>query len=96
MNNNCPCVITKIPCTGACTCTNPAMSGGCFYCPIYGSEEQKLEHAKLLKLRNEEYYEMKFLLTRLFCWDMMDASADGKYWKQEINELLNLDNEEPI
>src|SRR6185369_8954853 len=36
----CPCKHTT-PCSDACSCANPVMSGGCERCCAYGSEEQQ-------------------------------------------------------
>lgn len=56
----CPCVITGNICSYACTCSYPHMSGGCLYCPIYGSEEQKCKHAVYIQRTYETSVE--FLL----------------------------------
>ena len=45
-NENCPCVLTGNPCRTTCTCMRSHMSGGCIYCPRYGSDEQRLNHAR--------------------------------------------------
>lgn len=47
MNNDCPCVLIK-PCRSSCTCANSLMSGGCDFCPRYGSHEQQVAHAEKL------------------------------------------------
>lgn len=43
----CPCLYVG-PCIAACTCVNPAMSGGCSRCCRYGSLEQRRGMARLL------------------------------------------------
>lgn len=34
-----------------------------------------------------EKCKLKALLVRLYQWDMMDAAADGKYWREEMEKL---------
>jgi len=47
----CPCLYVE-PCSSACTCANPLMSGGCQRCCAYGSIEQR--QAKARQLSNTE------------------------------------------
>lgn len=45
----CPCTVEGIePCSYACTCANPVMSGGCSRCATYGSPEQQRAAAEYL------------------------------------------------
>lgn len=43
---SCPCQLTGNWCSLSCTCVNPLMSGGCVYCPKYGSLERRKTHAQ--------------------------------------------------
>lgn len=43
----CPCLHTE-PCSPACSCASPVMSGGCFRCCSYGDEERKKRRAEVL------------------------------------------------
>ena len=47
MNEGCPCHYTT-PCSYACSCAHPTMSGGCHRCATYGSLEQRKEWAERL------------------------------------------------
>lgn len=50
--DGCPCTVEGIePCSYACTCARPFMSGGCLCCARYGSlEQQKAAAARIRKL----------------------------------------------
>lgn len=45
--DGCPCLLVE-PCSYACSCAKPIMSGGCMRCAKYGSMEQRLNAAKRL------------------------------------------------
>jgi hypothetical protein len=47
--SGCPCTVEGIePCSYACSCANPVMSGGCQRCALYGSLEQRQAAARRL------------------------------------------------
>lgn len=46
-DNGCPCTLID-PCSYACTCAKPFMSGGCLMCCRYGSLEQRKKAAMRL------------------------------------------------
>lgn len=54
----CPCL--HLPederCHKDCTCVNSYMSPGCLYCCTYGSEEQQLEHARMIKAAVDHWW----------------------------------------
>ena len=45
--DGCPCLLVE-PCSYACSCAKPTMSGGCMRCCKYGSMEQRISAAKQL------------------------------------------------
>ena len=45
--DGCPCYLVE-PCSSACSCANPVMSGGCMRCAKYGSKEQRIASAEQL------------------------------------------------
>ena len=49
----CPCLYVE-PCSSACSCASPGMSGGCERCCRYGSLEQRTAHAESLAALHAE------------------------------------------
>ena len=47
MRDGCPCHVIE-PCSYACSCADPFMSGGCQRCAKYGSKEQRVAAAKFI------------------------------------------------
>ena len=61
--SGCPCTVEGIePCSYACSCANPVMSGGCGRCAKYGSLEQRQTAARrLVALATARKYEQERL-----------------------------------
>lgn len=54
----CPCTLAA-PCSDACTCANPLMSGGCTRCATYGSDEQRKAMAEHIASQTDIYPPLK-------------------------------------
>jgi hypothetical protein len=51
--STCPCNLIE-PCSYACSCAEPYMSGGCVRCAGYGSEKQRLAQAHHIAQKLDE------------------------------------------
>ena len=53
--DGCPCTVPgTIPCSTACSCVNPLLSGGCLRCAKYGSLEQRQRRAQHIAERLQQ------------------------------------------
>lgn len=65
---SCPCLYVE-PCSYACTCANPTMSGGCDRCCSYGSFRQRLMSAVILSEMPYENTNLKAEIEELKRWE---------------------------
>ncbi len=68
----CPCLYTT-PCSYACSCANPVMSGGCERCASYGSPEQQKHAAERLAQLEKENARLRNILA-----EVAELGKDGQ------------------
>jgi hypothetical protein len=92
--SGCPCLLIE-PCSYACTCRNPTMSGGCERCCRYGSLSQRTAKAKRLAERANALLDLGLKLseqeqyTSKVCDKLAEVSAERADLRKENEEFRN-------
>lgn len=70
-NPSCPCEFPEIEaCRKSCSCRTPHLSGGCYRCATYGSQEQRLTKARWIAERLDDVVMAERDRLRTQCFDL--------------------------
>jgi hypothetical protein len=85
--SGCPCTVEGIePCSYACSCAHPFMSGGCQRCAAYGSLEQRQAAARRLISSATRANMPDWMNEALIFLDAVSATNMPKGWEYIVEE----------